>query len=547
MDDSDPTFELLHRYLDDLHHGRAPDRSALLRDHPGLGELLDCVESLDRLAPPPEPPSAPDATVVFSDGVVASGTAPSSTPAARTRFGKYQLEGELGRGGMGVVYKAVQVDLGRPVAIKMILANHLASADLLGRFQDEARAAAGLNHPHIVTVYEAGQIDGQPYFAMQYVAGSCLSQRLRDGPLPPDEAARIVLAIARAVEHLHAHGIVHRDLKPSNILLDDDGQPYVTDFGLVKLLDHDSHRTSTGAIVGTASYMSPEQAAGKVAQVGPLSDVYSLGAILYESLTGRPPFHEESPLDTLVQVLESDPVPPRQIRKDIPPDLELIALRCLEKSPADRFASAGELARTLDSYLKGEETGVTLPGVGYQLRRWARREPALVSRYVTLLLCFVIAQTSYQFVARVSLVVHAGVLGSLAAWGAASYVCQRLMNTKEWSEPARYLWAGIDVLFFSFIVYVTDDIPTPVIIGYPLLIVASGLWFRVPLVWYTAGLSLLSYLVLLTEWAARTGPVEGLHKNIIFMVGLAVLAFITAYQVHRVRALSKYYECRKLP
>jgi serine/threonine-protein kinase len=381
---------------------------------------------------------------------------------------------------------------------------------------------------------------------MQYVAGCSLSGRLRQGPMPPDEAARIVAAVATAVHYLHRHGIIHRDLKPSNILLDEAGVPYVTDFGLAKVLGGDSHRTATGAIVGTPSYMSPEQAAGRK-DLGPAADVYSLGAILYEALTGRPPFHEENPLDTLVQALESEPVAPRRIRPEIPAELERVCMRCLEKSPGERFASAEELAVALDAFLKGEDTGVALAGLPYRLRRWARREPALVSRLVMLLLAFLIAQSSYSLVSHAPLVLHLKVLGILAWWGVASFFCQWVLNHRPWADVARFVWSATDVVLFSLIVLVADDFHSPIIVCYALLVAGAGLWFRERLVWFTAAVCVTAYTLLLVEEAYRTGGVERLHHHIIFLVGLVVLASAMAYQVRRVRALSRYYEHRRLP
>jgi serine/threonine-protein kinase len=537
----DSDFALLQQYVDALHQGATPERDAILARRPDLAGLLDCLDGLDRLATPADdevrthPPAKPD-------------NLPStvSEPRPQSQFGKYVLGAELGRGGMGVVYRARQIDLGREVALKMVLSTHLASPDALERFQEEARAAAGLAHPHIVTVYEAGQIDGQPYFAMQYVAGSSLSQRIRAGPLDAEEAARIVLAVAGAVHHLHQNGIIHRDLKPSNILLDNAGVPYVTDFGLVKTLGDDQHRTITGAIVGTPSFMSPEQAAAR-RDLGPATDVYSLGAILYELLTGQPPFREESPLDTLVQVLENEPIPPHRLRPEIPGELELICLRCLEKAPGERFTSAAALAEALTAFLKGEETGLTLPGLRYRARHWSRREPALASRLAMLSVCLVMAQLGYWLTAPVTLAVHLRVLSLLAGWALASLVCQRLMNHRPWAELARFLWSAVDVTLFSLIVLVADEIATPIIIGYPLLIAGSGLWFRERLVWFTAAVCMVSYTAVCLELAVRTGGVESPHHHVIFLVGLVVLAFVMAYQVRRVRALSRFYEHRKLP
>jgi serine/threonine-protein kinase len=495
-------------------------------------------------AVPPSGDSEP-ATLPVSRAVRAELPSTITLPTATGRFGKYVLEGELGRGAMGVVYKARQTDLDRPVALKMILSSQLAAPEALERFQEEARAAGGLTHPHVVAVYEAGQIDGQPYFAMQYIGGGSLSQRVRQGPVPIDEAARLVLAVAGAVEHLHRHGIVHRDLKPSNILLDEAGEPYVTDFGLVKVLGA-SHHTTTGAIVGTPSYMSPEQAAGRK-DLGPTSDVYSLGAILYELLTGRPPFREDSPLDTLVQVLESEPTALRRLRPEVPAELELVCLRCLEKAPAARFQSAGDLATALGAFLRGEDTGLSLPGLRYRAGHWARREPALASHLVMLGVCMVIAQTQYMLVGGVPLSLHLKVLGIFAGWMAASFVCQRVMNPGRWAEAGRYVWAAADVVLFSLVVLVAEYIATPIVIGYPLIVAASGLWFRVPLVWFTASVCVASYVLVLRDYVEQTGRLEGPHLHVVFVAGLLLLAFVTSYQVQRVRALSRYYEHRKLP
>jgi serine/threonine protein kinase len=270
-------------------------------------------------------------------------------------FGDYELLAEIARGGMGVVYQARQRGLNRLVALKMILAGRLATAEDLQRFRTEAEAAARLRHPNIVAIHEVGEVDGQLFFSMQLIEGRSLTQRLSEGPLPGRIAAGYVRPIARAVHYAHRQGIIHRDLKPSNILLDHDDQPYVTDFGLAKRLGAaDSGQTRTGAVLGTPSYMAPEQAAGKNKELGPACDVYGLGAVLYELLTGRPPFRSDTPLDTLLQVLENDPVPPRLLNPKVEHDLQTICLKCLEKDPLRRYASADELAADLERYLDGE-------------------------------------------------------------------------------------------------------------------------------------------------------------------------------------------------
>ena len=278
-------------------------------------------------------------------------------------FADFELLEELGRGGMGVVYRAHQKSLDRIVALKIVLAGSAATRADLARFRGEAETAAQLNHPHIVPVYEVGEHNDLPYFTMRYVQGSTLAERLVDGPLPARGAARILAPVARAIAKAHERGVLHRDLKPSNILLDADGQPYVSDFGLAKRLLPDSSDgrtqpynplTQTGAIMGTPGYMSPEQAAGSRGTVGVSTDIYSLGAILYAMLTGRPPFQAASPVDTVLMILEQDPISPQILNPRVDRDLEMIALKCLQKPAELRYASANELADDLEAFLADE-------------------------------------------------------------------------------------------------------------------------------------------------------------------------------------------------
>ncbi len=368
--------ELLNRYLAKLQAGGRPDRAAFLRDHPELASALRCLEVLEDMAPLP----------VGEDGLEAEIAAAwqSAQGELPRDFGAYELLHEIGRGGMGVVYKARQKDLDRPVALKMILASHLASAEHIRRFQSEARAAARLRHSHIVPIHEVGQIAGQHYFTMEYIEGESLAERIARGPVHVQTAVRLLSAVARAVEHLHQQGIVHRDLKPSNILLDGEGEPYVTDFGLAKIFVPGAELTATGVIAGTPSYMAPEQASGHGVEVGPAADVYSLGAILYELLTGQPPFHEENPLDTLWDALGREPELPRRLNPHVPRGLELICLKCLAKSPEGRYASAAALAEDLERFARHEPLAVRPPHLGQRLVAWTRRQPALASRLAAL-------------------------------------------------------------------------------------------------------------------------------------------------------------------
>jgi hypothetical protein len=276
----------------------------------------------------------------------------AAAPATEEWFGDFRLLGEIGRGGMGVVYKAFEPELRRHVAIKMILAGAVSSPDDLQRFHVEASAAARLQHANIVKVHRVGTIDDRHYYSMDFIDGPSLSQRIADGPLPGRTAARYLVIIARAIHHAHEEGILHRDIKPGNILIDSEDQPHVTDFGLAKNLA-DTGQTRTGALLGTPSYMAPEQARGEK-DLSPATDVYGLGALLYELVTARPPFRGETTLDTVMQVLELEPLPPRLLNPRLDRDLETICLKCLAKSPRDRYPSAEALAEDLERYLDGE-------------------------------------------------------------------------------------------------------------------------------------------------------------------------------------------------
>jgi serine/threonine-protein kinase len=287
-------------------------------------------------------------------------------------FGDYELLEEIARGGMGVVYKAKQVSLNRVVALKMILAGELATEADVARFRTEAEAAGKLDHPHIVPIHEIGQHEGQHYFTMKLIDGASLAAQRT---MARKTAARLVAIIARAVHHAHQRGILHRDLKPGNILIDRQGEPHVTDFGLARRVDGDSGLTRSGAIVGTPSFMAPEQARSeKVLTTG--VDVYSLGAILYELLTGRPPFRAETPLDTVLQVLEREPERPRKIDPGIDRDLETITLKCLNKNPEQRYESAAALADDLERWQRGEPIAARRAGSMERLVKWCRRRPA---------------------------------------------------------------------------------------------------------------------------------------------------------------------------
>jgi WD40 repeat protein/serine/threonine protein kinase len=404
--------EVLAAYLEAVDAGWAPPRDVLRRRYPELAPELDDFfanqahvdhwaepvrTACPAGAPAPQPP-ATDGDIDSLEGLLdgfgrrnrgAPGEA-AVTPAAQGQaFGDYELLEEIARGGMGVVYKARQTSLNRVVALKMILAGHLASEAEVRRFRTEAEAAANLDHPHVVPIHEVGEHQGHHYFTMKLVEGGSLASQVARFRDDPRSAARLLAAVARAVHYAHQRGILHRDLKPANILLDGAGRPHVTDFGLARRVEADRGQTRSGAIVGTPGYMAPEQARSEKA-LSTAADVYSLGAILYELLTGRPPFRADNPLDTILQVLEREPVPPRQLNPRAERDLETACLKCLQKEPQKRYASAAALADDLERWLNGEPVSARPVGRGERLWRWCRRRPALAALAAALVLVTVL-------------------------------------------------------------------------------------------------------------------------------------------------------------
>jgi len=411
----DPMNALIADYLDAEGQGRHVNRADLLARNPELAESLqrffdnhDQMRRLTGSSPHPGavpqgvadeiveakcvssrllageawtlPPDTSDLATIapnpVNDPRSTTATEVFASPHATVRyFGDYQLIAEIARGGMGVVYKARQVKLNRVVALKMILSGQLASADDVKRFFAEAEAAANLDHPSIVPIFEIGEHNGQHYFSMGFIEGESLAARIARGPLPPTEAADLVRRVAEAVHYAHERNVIHRDLKPANVLLDERSNPKVTDFGLAKRLHSDSDLTGTGQVLGTPSYMPPEQAAGKLKEIGPASDVYALGAILYCALVGRPPFQAANPVDTLLQVLDQEPVAPRKLNSTISRDLETICLKCLEKSPAARYRSARELGEDLQRFLEGEPILARPLSIFGRVRRGMKRRP----------------------------------------------------------------------------------------------------------------------------------------------------------------------------
>ncbi len=392
---NDPTMShnsldaVIAAYMLAVESGDVPNRQELIDQHPEHTEALQAffadVDRMDRVTSP----------LRIADGLEATGggepNGHTALPSIRY-FGDYELLEEIARGGMGIVYKARQVSLNRLVALKMILAGSFASSRDVQRFRTEAEAAANLDHPHIVPIYEVGEHEGQQYYSMKIVDGTSLTKHPQGDPRGEVEA---MLGVIRAVHHAHQRGVLHRDLKPSNVLVDSQGTRLVTDFGLAKrLTTGDGSFTETGQVLGTPKYMPPEQAAGRK-DLTVAADVYSLGVILYERLTGQTPFSGENALTILRQARESEPPRPSTIRAGLDRDLETVVLKCLEKEPDRRYASAEALADDLVRWLKGEVIAARPVGQAERLWRWCKRNPAVsgltAAVAMALLLCAVVS------------------------------------------------------------------------------------------------------------------------------------------------------------
>lgn len=517
---------------------------SLLRAHERAGDFLQR----------PSPPSTPDATPARAGlepgkTIVISEAAFRPSVAAHKvfSFGDYELLGEIAHGGMGIVYKARQISQNRQVALKMILAGQLASKTEVKRFRAEAEAAANLNHPNIVEIYEIGIHEGQPYFSMQYIEGRSLAQMEAEGNSrvgAGKEAAQLLAKVARAVQFAHERGILHRDLKPANILIDAEGEPHVSDFGVARRIGADSSLTMEGAVVGTPSFMAPEQAAGQTKKLGAAADIYSLGAILYFLLTGRPPFVAASPLDTLVQVLEGEVIVPRVINPLVARDLERICLCCLEKSPQSRYAAAATLAEDLERFVRDKPVQARPPGWKSFLIHWMRRQPALVSRLIGLGICVAVAQVKFHYHPAVSLAEHARIVSALGIWALLSVICQWALERERWSKLVPFLWVAVDTVCLTAALWFDEGMPGPLLASFVVLVAMSGLWFRAPLVGLATSLAILGYGFLVCDDFIRHHQLEHLNWHIVFLVFLVLTGCAVAYQVHRTQALSRFYDRR---
>jgi serine/threonine-protein kinase len=554
---------ILEQLVDDSRNGRQPGLEAVVREHPHMAREIRELWATAMMA---------EDFASFSGVLDAMAEDPSAIPGPASRLeasasgrlprtvGDYELLEELGRGGMGVVFKARQRSLGRIVALKMILRGEMAGSADVARFRVEAEAAARLNHPHIVPVYEVGEQDGQPYFSMKLIEGTTLARRIAEGPLPSREAAEILRHVATAIAAAHQQGFLHRDLKPSNVLIDTEGRPYVTDFGLAKRVststrDADEPEpsgvagiTQSGAILGTPGYMAPEQAAGRRGRISISSDVYSLGAILYAMLTGRPPFQAATPVDTVLMVLEQDPLPPRLLNQSADPDMEMIALKCLQKPVDLRYADAASLADDLEAYLEHRTISARSSRFTHVVSRAFREthHAGILENWgllwmwhslVLLVLC--VTTNIFQVQGVTARLPYVGLWGmGLGIWAAIFWELRRRAGPITFVErQVAHLWAGS--MIASTLLYVVEAIlGLQVLELSPVLAVVSGMVFLVKAGMLTGRFYVQSAALYLTAFVMAVLQRPGMPQVGITVFGVvsAVCFFVPGLKYYRQRA-----------
>jgi len=457
-------------------------------------------------------------------------------------IGDYRLEEEIGRGGMGVVFRARQISLNRTVAVKMILRGRLASTTDISRFLSEARATAKLEHPNIVPVYEAGDIEGRAFFSMKLIDGPTLSEQVNGQPLRQREAAKLVAKIARAIGYAHQQGVLHRDLKPSNILMSLDGTPLVTDFGLAKHADSPMDATRSGALLGTPAYMSPEQASGRTHLVGPASDIYSLGCVLYFALTGRNPFLADTPMDLVMQVIEQDPIAPRALRPRLDRDLEMITIRCLQKPIDLRYETAEALAEDLEAYLADEKVNASSGRFNQVIARMFREthHAGVLENWgnlwiwhsMVLLVAGLLTWTLSSNGFSERWIYGAVWTLGLGAWAAVFWKIRRRIGPVTFIErQVAHVW-GASMVAIAMLFPIEAILKLPVLTFSPLLGVISAMVFVIKASMFHGVFYLQATALLATAIAMALLPQYG---HLIFGLISALCFFIPGYKYARIR------------
>lgn len=466
----------------------------------------------------------------------------SSSIPLPTTIGDYQLIQQIGSGGMGVVFRANQRSLDREVAVKMIQRGRLSSDLDRQRFLAEAAATAKLEHPNIVPVFDVGDADGRPYFSMQLVEGQTLADLVASGPMNQKRAAKIVAEIARAIQFAHSSGVLHRDIKPSNILIANDGTPMVTDFGLAKQVSADANITRSGMVVGTPAYMSPEQASGRRGLVGPVSDVYSLGCVLYFALTGNPPLVAETPVELMMRVIDQDPVPPRAIRSDLDRDLEMIVIRCLQKPIDLRYQSAGELADDLEAYLADERIAARSGRFTQVVARVFREthHAAVLENWGTLWIWHSLAlliagvltwQLNYNGITQRWIYIAVWTFG-LGAWAGVFWGLRRRMGPVTFVErQIAHVW-GASMVAIAALFPIEWWMGVPVLTLSPVLGVISAMVFIVKAGILSGEFYVQAIALLVTAGVMTVYPN---HSHLVFGIVAAACFFVPGFKYRRRR------------
>ncbi len=558
---------IMARVMIDLEAGRQVDEESLQREFPHLAaELIAFLNSHRQFIA---------ATESAKQQVEASGTSALSAVAASVvaqpslssslnipkQLGPYEIIEEIDRGGMGIVYRARHTSLDRIVALKLIRSGELASDEEVQRFNTEAAAAASLNHPGIVPIYEVGMLQGYYYYTMAYIEGQSLSAILKEGPIEKDRALRILNKLCMAVEHAHNNGVYHRDLKPANVLIDANDQPIVIDFGLARVASRESDLTVTGQMLGTPAYMAPERAQGRVSP-GPGEDIYSLGAIAYYMFSGQPPFIGPSPFDVLLQVLDSEPPHPSQIAPGLDHHVDYLCLKAMRKDPVQRYLKAADMALDCQRLLQGEQIDIESRSITELLESWWNREPILVSHVcgigatmLILILSFTIAGGNAEaFAYRMVL---------FGLWLVFSFVLQRWVRFAKHRDFASLTWTTLDVVLYTWLISFAEPPRSLLLIGYPMMIVASSLFYRKRFVAYTTACCILGFISLVLFFPHRTyegidideqfraaairDGYQGLDIDFfryeysgIFLTGMVVICLSLLSVIRRVRRLSVF-------
>jgi len=527
-------------------HERASFLDGACAEHPHLRAGIEAMLAADRRHVEATLSMGSDSSESRESGTrrPVSGTIGTESTEETRRFAGYELLEEVGRGGMGVVYKARQLQPSRTVALKMIRSGMFASVADIERFHTEAEATANLEHDGVVPIYEMGEHDGEHYFSMKFIEGQSLAKRLEAGDLPRREALELLKAVCDAIAHAHEQGIVHRDVKPSNILLDSRGRPWVTDFGLAKYLERDSTLTTAGDVMGTPGYMSPEQAGGHAGSVTTASDVYSLGAILYQVLTGRPPiqmdeFDRANLLDALRQVQEADIAPPRSINRRIPRDLETICMKCLEKDPPGRYPTASELADDLGRYLEDEPILARPVSVPRKVLRWARRQPGLATTWAAIAVYYLYHLVSYHLLQLPDVTdrLHYVSTGVVATWCIGAWFFQRLLDRSGGKARYLFLWVTMEFVLITLLLFPANGPQSALALLYHVLVAGAVLRLRTDLVGYATVLALVGYLShVLCAAGYRPDVLPPFREVVPFTISLGVIGLIQYLALRRCRS-----------